>query len=49
VLPLDERGHRDASDDSREARSSASRIPLPPQVREQVLARAFATQAQLGR
>ena len=48
ALPL-KREHGDADDSSREARNTARRVPLPPQVREQVLARAFATQAQLGR
>ena len=42
-------GHGDAADDSREARNTARRVPLPGQVRQQVLARAFATEAQLGR
>jgi hypothetical protein len=49
ALPLDKRGHRGAADDSREARNTAQRLPLPPRVRQQVLARAFATEAQLGR
>jgi probable HAF family extracellular repeat protein len=49
ALPLDKRGHRDAADDSREASNTARRLPLPPQIRQQVLARAFATEAQLRR
>lgn len=42
ALPVEKREHR-------EARNTAKHAPLPPQVREQVLARAFATEAQLGR
>jgi probable HAF family extracellular repeat protein len=38
-----------AAGDSREASNVARRVLLPPQVRQQVLARAFATEAQLGR
>jgi probable HAF family extracellular repeat protein len=49
ALPLDKRGHHDAQDDAREARSDAKRVPLPEQARQRVLARAFATEAQLGR
>jgi probable HAF family extracellular repeat protein len=49
ALPIEQRGHRDANDDSREARNTAKHLPLPPQIREQVLARAFATEARLGR
>ena len=49
ALPLDKHGHRDADDGAREARSDAKRVPLPAQARERVLARAFATEAQLGK
>jgi len=38
-----------AAGDSREASNVARRVLLPPPVRQQVLARAFATEAQLGR
>jgi hypothetical protein len=48
ALPLDKHGHGDA-EDSREARNTSQRILLPQQVRQQVLARAFATEAALGR
>ena len=49
ALPLDRHGHRDADNDARGARNDAKRVPLPAQARQQILARAFATEAQLGR
>jgi hypothetical protein len=47
MLPLEKRGHRDADEGAREAKNDTKRVPLPAQARQQVLARAFATEAQL--
>ena len=49
ALPLDKHGHRAADDGERVAKNNSKRVPLPAQARERVLARAFATEAQLGR
>jgi probable HAF family extracellular repeat protein len=46
VLPLEKRGHR-ADEGAREAKNDIKRVPLPVRARQQVLARAFATEAQL--
>ena len=48
IRPLEKRGHRNGDDASREARNESQRVPLPAQVRQQVLARAFASEAQLA-
>jgi len=49
ALPVDKHGHRAADDGERVAKNDAKRVPLPAPARERVLARAFATEAQLGR
>jgi hypothetical protein len=49
VLPVDKRGHGDFDADSTAAKSDAKRVPLPAQARQQILVRAGAAEAQLGR
>ena len=49
ALPLGKHGHDDSDADSITASNDAKRVPLPAQARQLVLARAGATEAQLGR
>jgi probable HAF family extracellular repeat protein len=47
AVPTEKRGHRDADANSVAAQFEAKRVPLPPQARQLILARAGATEAQL--
>ena len=48
AVPTEKRGHRDADANSVAAQFEAKRVPLPPQARQLILARAGATEAQLA-
>jgi probable HAF family extracellular repeat protein len=48
AVPTEKRGHRDADANSVAAQFEAKRLPLPPQARQLILARAGATEAQLA-
>ena len=48
AVPTEKRGHRDADANSVAAQYNAKRVPLPPQARQLILARAGATEAQLA-
>jgi probable HAF family extracellular repeat protein len=49
LVPQDKDGHGDSNDVAAVAKSDAGRIALPAEARHQVLLRAFATEARLGR
>jgi probable HAF family extracellular repeat protein len=49
VVPVDKHGHGDFDAESTAAKSDAKRVPLPAQARQQILVRAGAAEAQLGR
>lgn len=49
VVPVDKHGHGDFDAESTAARSDAKRVPLPARARQQILVRAGAAEAQLGR